>query len=56
LGKDNPDNPEKPRGFTRLINVTEGSSDNLPPARLGGGASKWGKFLNGGTKQNITLY
>jgi len=47
-GKDNPDNPEKPRGFTRLINVTEGSSDNLPPARLGGGASKWGKFLNGG--------
>jgi hypothetical protein len=45
-GKDNPDNPEKPRGFTRLINVTEGSSDNLPPARL--------KRLT--TKQNITLY
>ncbi|CAC5372076.1 KCNH5 [Mytilus coruscus] len=47
-GKETPDNSEKPRGFTRLINVTEGSSDTAPPAKLGGGASKWGKFLNGG--------
>lgn len=48
-GKETPDGMiEKPRGFTRLINVTEGSVESAPSTRLGGGASKWGKFLNGG--------
>lgn len=33
---------------TRLINVSESSSQFSAVPRLGGGASKWGKFLGGG--------
>ncbi|XP_021340562.1 potassium voltage-gated channel subfamily H member 1-like [Mizuhopecten yessoensis] len=41
------DMPERPRSFTRLINVSEGSIGGSPVPKIGGGATKWGKIMNG---------
>lgn len=46
-GKSSTEMTERPRSFTRLINVSEGSLGSSPAPKLGGGAVKWGKVMNG---------
>lgn len=46
-GRTTTDGNERPRSFTRLINVSESSSSVAAVPKLGGGAPKWGKLLNG---------
>ncbi|KAJ8309419.1 hypothetical protein KUTeg_014293 [Tegillarca granosa] len=46
-GRTTTEGNERPRSFTRLINVSESSSSVAAVPKLGGGAPKWGKLLNG---------